>query len=188
MIQKFDEFDDARFNISDGESFLAFYYRRLFIKNDIRGLIDKYKESYKKSGEWGGGPVNREFDEYFKRRYKEDLLSRKVWSGNKPDKPSIALIVINYEAVMIMSFSLHDLKPYSVYPALKINDHLKKIFSSEIIDSNNLIYTEIKDPEILEMDKLWRSFYSSKGGKNLFELVEFFGLEPSGMEEVFGNN
>lgn len=54
---------------------LSLYFRSLLIRNEneIKYLIDLYEKTKEKNKEWSGGPVNREFDNYFIGKYKPSL-------------------------------------------------------------------------------------------------------------------
>lgn len=199
IIQKFesfsDEFDEARFNISDGDSYLFFYFGGQFIGNpkDISNLIDYYKKSYMEQDEWVGGPVSQDFCGYFNKKYQTRWTSLQL---SKCAKPSIALFVISDLGTMIMSFDVWKYHSFSVFQVLQNNEELRKLSNqikndeNIIIDSNSPIIQKNSwggedMPYVSQMNKLWRSFYH--GGKTIFEVKEFFGLDPRGWDSVFGS-
>lgn len=199
MILKFesfsDELDEARFNISDGDSYLFFYFGGIFIGNpkEISDLIDYYKKSYKERDEWVGGPVNQEFCGYFNKKYKTRWTNYEL---SKFFKPSIALFVISDLGTMIMGFDIWKYNACSVFQVLQNNEELMEL-SNQIRNDENIVINSNSPiiqrnswggedmPYVSQMNKLWRSFYD--GRKTIFEVKEFFGLEPRGWDSVFGS-
>ncbi len=122
IIQKFesfsDEFDEARFNISDGDSYLFFYFGSMLIGNpkDISDLTDYYKKYYKERDEWVGGPVNQDFCRYFNKKYQTKFTNFQL---SKFFKPSIALFVVSDLGTMIMSFDVWNYNANSVFQGLQ---------------------------------------------------------------------
>lgn len=199
IIQKFesfsDEFDEARFNISDGDSYLFFYFGGQFIGNPkgISDLIDYYKKSYMEKDEWVGGPVNQDFCEYFKKKYQTRWTSFQL---SKCAKPSIALFVISDLGTMIMSFDIWKYHSFSVFQVLQNNEEELRELSNQVKNDENIVINSNSPiiqrnswvgedmPYVSQMNKLWRSFYD--GRKTIFEVKEFFGLDPRGWDIVFG--
>lgn len=200
MIKKFEnfseEFDEARFNISDGDSYLFFYFGESFITNpvDTYDLIDYYKKTYKENGEWGGGPVNKRFRSYMVKNYPGYFSHDQL---TKVYKPSLALFIFSYFGTMIMSFNLWDYKPISIFPVLQSNKYLNDLQKEIETNSDLIIGSESQIiqgnswggenmPYVSQMNKLWRSFYDG-GGKTIFEVKDYFGLEPRGWDLIFGS-
>ncbi len=199
IIQKFesfsDEFDEARFNISDGDSYLFFYFGSMLIGNpkDISDLTDYYKKYYKERDEWVGGPVNQDFCRYFNKKYQTKFTNFQL---SKFFKPSIALFVVSDLGTMIMSFDVWKYNAYSVFQVLQNNEEELRELSNQVKNDENIVINSNSPiiqrnswggedmPYVSQMNKLWRSFYD--GRKTIFEVKEFFGLDPRGWDIVFG--
>lgn len=85
----------ARHQLFNSDTMMAFNFNGQLISNeeDIKMLISKYNEMCNRSDEWVGGPVNKEFSEYFKKYIMSKLKSEKIFFQHNPWKPSISLII-----------------------------------------------------------------------------------------------
>ena len=171
-----------------------FYFGCIFIGNpkDISDLTDYYKKSYKERDEWVGGPVNQDFCGYFNKKYKTGWTNYEL---SKFFKPRIALFVISDLGTMIMGFDIWKYHAYSVFQVLQNNEELMEL-SNQIRNDENIVINSNSSiiqrnswggedmPYVSQMNKLWKSLYD--GRKTIFEVKEFFGLDPRGWDIVFG--
>lgn len=108
----------ARYQIFSSECFVSFYYRSILIrdKNEISNLIKTYNDENKKSKEWLGGPVNRNFDEYFFNKYKSIIGGEYFF--NKNSKPQLGLTLKTEYGFLHTGFSVKDKKMATLYTSL----------------------------------------------------------------------
>jgi len=92
----------ARYQIFEADTKMLFEFDKLFVfkENEILDLISKYNETYNLSKEWGGGPVNKEFIDYFNKSDLSFLPKKEGGYGNSrglgghnPWKPNISLLI-----------------------------------------------------------------------------------------------
>jgi hypothetical protein len=167
-----DDLDLARMEMSQCDGFISFYFRSLLIRNEkeIKYLIDLYKKTKEKNKEWSGGPVNREFDNYFIGKYKPSLS--RVWDQN-PSKPSIGLTLETDYGFFHSSFTIKDHIPYSHISKPFDN---KKLFNQNIIDIFRVEVVDSESDIIWNTSKIW-----SKSCKkySLEEIIDHFNIKTN---------
>jgi hypothetical protein len=182
-----DDFSEARHILSDSESFVSFAFDNNLIKDidQINELIDVYKKTSIRNNEWGGGPINKEFVDYFAKKYQ----SKPYYNSYKP---SINLTVITSLGIFIMIFSIIDRGVKGVYmtPYISKEDWID-YFSEDFIKlgkahdnySSKIRTMESYDREMIEtMIDLWRKQYDEK--KTLGEVIDFFSLDPDNYDSI----
>jgi len=96
----------ARYQLFEADTKMCFSFGDNLISDpiEVNALIKKYNETYNKSNEWGGGPVNREFIEYFSKKYKG--VNRSSW------KPCISLVIETPDyGSLVIGYSIINEKP-----------------------------------------------------------------------------
>lgn len=164
-----DDLSLCRMEFSGCVGFIYFQFRSLLIRNNIKHLIDFYLESRERNGGDGGGMVNKEFDNYFKKQFEGYL--RNV--SNKPYKPSIGLIVETQYGIFHMSFSPIDYKSFSTTLGL-ISEEIDP--SRDIIDISRIKYKEHNGISS-EMLKVWNWLYDK--GMTLSEVIDYLNINIS---------
>ena len=101
----------ARYQIFDGDISIGFDFYDMIIKDNVSELISYYNKTYNENDEWGGGPVNKEFTNFFKEKYNP---SRAKYDNN-PFRPCLKLIFKTDYGVYLIGFSLKDKKVTSYY-------------------------------------------------------------------------
>lgn len=106
----------AFYQLFDSDFFIAFEYRDILIKDikDIKDLIEYYNKTYNENNEWSGGPVNKDFDNYFIDKYKK-ILGDIFEFKSKPWKPSFKIIFKTDYGYLPVGFSLISKKVYTTY-------------------------------------------------------------------------
>lgn len=119
----------ARYQIFDGDVSIGFGFYDMIIKEDVSELIKYYNQTYNDSGEWGGGPVNKEFTNFFKDKYNPTRAKY----DNNPFKPSLKLIFKTDYGVYLIGFSLKDKKVTSYYQNV-FEQQYNNEFDKDVID------------------------------------------------------
>ena len=106
----------AFYQLFGADFFISFEYRDILIKDkkDIKYLIEYYNKTYNENNEWSGGPVNREFDNYFIDKYKEVLGDIFEFKTN-PWKPSFKIVFKTDYGYLPIGFYLINKKVYTTY-------------------------------------------------------------------------
>ena len=185
MIKKYIDFiiedsddDDylAKYYIFGSECRIAFSFHDLFIfdKQEINELILKYNDTYIINNEWGGGPVNKEFLNYFFDKYNNIFRHRKIPLYSGSYKPIIMLFMKTELGYYGLGFSLTKKLPCSIYMGVFNPDN------NNIIEKSNVLFR--KELEILS-DKKHKIIYNYvdkevyKSKLNLEEFVSLYDLE-----------
>jgi len=113
-LKLFESFDDsdtmARNQLFQGDCEMAFEFNKDLTTDveEIKMFIEKYNQTVNSSGQWGGGPVNREFVNFWNKYYKGD----KTPATTKAWKPTINLLIktIDY-GTLIIGYSPITKKP-----------------------------------------------------------------------------
>jgi hypothetical protein len=155
-----DDLDLARFEFDKAKGFVAFQYRDFLIKGkDMDHLLNYYIETRDKNGEWGGGPVNKEFDKYFLKKYGH--LGGKNFTGTNPYRPAIGLTVNTDYGIFNIAFSIKDNKPFSVVMSpFRLNSGRNIFEIGDIINIHsvsNITYLNRETGK--NMSYIWHSFY-----------------------------
>jgi hypothetical protein len=114
----------ARYQLFEADTKMAFDFNRQLVVDpeQIKELIKIYNETYNKTGEWGGGPVNGEFIKQYNKRLVNNVLdiyddgeqTSKI-VGHNPRYPMISLIIENPDYGNIeLGYSLKDKKCKSI--------------------------------------------------------------------------
>ena len=94
-LKLFESFDDsdtmARYQLFEADCEVAFEFDKGLTTDieEIKMFINKYNQTVNSSGQWGGGPVNMEFVNFWNEYYKGDRrpATRKSW------KPTVSLLI-----------------------------------------------------------------------------------------------
>ncbi len=164
-----DDLSLCRMEFSGCVGFIYFQFRSLLIRNNIKHLIDFYLESRERNGGDGGGMVNKEFDNYFKKQFEMYLYDL----SNKPYRPSIGLIVETQYGNFHMSFSLTDYKPFSTTLRL-ISKNIDP--SKDIINISRVKYEENSGLSN-DMMNVWNWLYYKN--MTLSEVIDYLNINIS---------
>lgn len=158
-----DDLDVIRLEFDKCIGVIGFYFRDLLIiGKEKESITDFYIKTRDLSGEWGGGPVNKEFDDYFKHMYQRYSSNMK---GNHPYKPSLGLFVNTEIASFFITYSIKDKKPFSI-TLRPYSVDFDKAMELDIIEMNALnLYSDhdLKmNPTLKNMNTFWKSIYYDK--------------------------
>lgn len=111
MFEDIDEITDFDYKMQfyGSDTYILFSFAEMDIPvtlieeaREVESLIEKYKETYIRNKEWGGGPPNQEFCNYFSK-----FVNRKVDRYSpKVNKPLIYLNIHTEVGLIILGFSI----------------------------------------------------------------------------------
>ncbi len=168
-----DDIDLARLEMSQCDGFLSFYFRSLLIKNEneIQELLSLYEKMKLKYKEWSGGPVNKEFDNLFMKRYKPSL--NRVWDSN-PSKPSIGLTLETDYGFFTSSFTI---KGHHLYSYLSKPFNNKNLFRKDVVDIFRVDVTKDDSDVVKNMSRTWVKVCNKKD--NLEDVIDYFNIKTN---------
>ncbi len=174
-----DDLDLARMEMSQCDGFISFYFRSLLIRNEneIKYLIDLYEKTKEKNKEWSGGPVNREFDNYFIGKYKPSLS--RAYDQN-PSKPSIGLTLETDYGFFHSSFTIKNHISYSYIHKPFDN---KNLFNQNIIDIFRVGVSKNDSDLVKSMSKIWSSMLNKEKDRR----VHHGRVAPDGIKTQGGH-
>jgi hypothetical protein len=156
ILESKDYYEDltrtGSFFISESKCYSFFKIGDLYIggSENIKNIINKYKETYHKNSEWIGGPVNSEFIDYINKKYNskiESYINKNIW------KPSLELFLENELGIFSIGFSvIGDTKPSNLLLGY-YKSTLKDEINQEKLDFNvlknyRIEYKDIRDEDI----------------------------------------
>ncbi len=153
LLESNDSDTMARYQLFGADTLMSFSFGNKDITNvdDIKMLIEVYNKTYNEGKEWGGGPVSKQFIEYFKNYLMDNakpeeiiFLPRGVW------KPVISLMIMTPEyGVLNIGFSLKTKKATSINSKNIMPLELKSGYDESVISEiYNYACTKIYNTEL----------------------------------------
>lgn len=137
----------ARYQLFEANCEMAFEFDKGLTTdiNEIKMFIEKYNETVVKSGQWMGGPVNREFVNFWNEYYKADRrpATTKAW------KPTVCLLIMTHDyGTLQIGYSMISKKPVSInWGGIKFEDPTE--YDEKVMDEIlKYARTEIDDKDL----------------------------------------